>query len=906
MENEITYPLERSYALSVSEVCKVLNTDDTFGITHAEAERRALKFGLNIYQSQKKKSIWMMLIGQFSSPIVYLLFVAAFASMYFGNAIEAISILVVIFLNALIGFFMELQARTSMRALKKMDQIFSKVIRHGKTKALPAEQIVPGDLMVLEAGDMVPADGRIVQFNQLQCDESPLTGESFPALKQFEAINGTVELADRINMVFKGTAVMNGNAKVVVTGTGENTELGKITSMVDRPELTITPLDLKINKLTKKLIWITLVMTGLFSLSAVLEGKSWLLILETSIALAVAAFPEGLPIVATVALAYGMLLMARKNAIVKKLSAVETLGGVNVIFTDKTGTLTENKIYVELLGFPGEVLQVAIEKGVLKYLSGSSQGGGENFKKLILIGTLCNDASLEDKDSGKKAVGDPVEVALLHLTEASGFSPVQLIAEYPRFAETPFSAETKMMVTLNEHQNGDFVAAKGAVESILERCTQIQSGKENLPLTKAQRTSIISAAEKISADGLRVLAFGYREAPEISKEHYLEELVYVGMVGFLDPPRLAVKGAIATCRAAGIKTVMITGDHPMTALNIALKTGIASQDDQEVIKGSELPDMKSLSEQWRKRILSAVVFARTTPKQKLEIVDVYQKAGYLVAMTGDGVNDAPALKQADIGIAMGLRGTQVAKETASIVLKDDSFVSISRAVAHGREIFQNIQRFVIYLVSCNLSEIFIVTLLGFLAPQTILLPLQILFLNMVTDVFPALALGLGKGDPTVMEKPPRDPKLDIISNKNWLIIVLYAMLITASVVLVVFYCREFVSNDPKVLNNIAFITLAFAQLFHVFNMSSNHAGIWSNEVTKNRFVWLALLLCFFLIFLVYLFPQTRVALNLSIFSIDAWMVAILASLLPLVVVQIYKILWGKGNGKVLSVKVGLI
>jgi Ca2+-transporting ATPase len=700
-------------------------------------------------------------------------------------------------------------------------------------------------------------------------------------------------------MVFKGTAVMNGNAKVVITSIAEKTELGEITAMVDRSKITTTPLDLKINKLTKKLIWITLMMTGLFSLSAMLEGKSWLLILETSIALAVAAFPEGLPIVATVALAYGMLLMARKNAVVKKLSAVETLGGVSVILTDKTGTLTENKIYVELLGFPNEILQIAIENGVLKYLSGSRESSKENFEKLILIGTLCNDASLEDKDSGKKAVGDPVEIALLHLAEVSGTSSAQLIGKYPRIAEIAFSAETKMMATLNQHKDVDFVAAKGAVESLIEKCTQVLSGKEILPLRPRQSAGIISAAEKMSADGLRVLAFGYREAPGISKDHYLEELVYVGMVGFLDPARPAVKDAISTCRTAGIKTVMITGDHPMTALNIALKTGIASEDDQEVIKGSELPDMKSLSEQWRKRILSAVVFARTTPKQKLEIVEVYQKAGHLVAMTGDGVNDAPALKQADIGIAMGLRGTQVAKESASIVLKDDSFISIARAVAHGREIFQNIQRFVIYLVSCNLSEIFIVTLLGFLVPQAILLPLQILFLNVVTDVFPALALGLGKGDATVMQKKPRDPKLDIISNKNWMIIVFYAMLITGSVVLAVFYCSAFVSRDAKALNNVAFITLAFAQLFHVFNMSSNHAGIWSNEVTRNRFVWLALLLCFFLIFLVYLFPQARVALNLSRLSLNAWVVAVLASLLPLVLVQMFRLIWSRRNMKVL-------
>jgi Ca2+-transporting ATPase len=900
MGNEIVYPLTEVYALTVTEVCNALDSDESSGITDAQAEQRALQFGLNVYQSQSKKSISMILLGQFTSPLVYLLIVAAAASFYFHNTIEAVAILVVILLNAIIGFFMEMQARTSMRALKEMDQSFSKSIRQGKTGVIPSEKIVPGDLIVLEAGDIVPADGRIVQFNQLQCDESPLTGESFPVLKNIEAIKGNPELADMLNMVFKGTAIMNGNAKVLVTGIAGNTELGKITAMVDSSHVTATPLDRKINALTKKLIWITLIMTGLFSLSALIQGKPWLVILETSIALAVAAFPEGLPIVATVALAYGMLLMARKNAIVKKLSAVETLGGVNVILTDKTGTLTENKIYVEQLSFPNETLEVRIEKGVLKYLSGSNQSSKTNFEKMILIGVLCNDAALENEDKGVNAIGDPVEVALLRLAESSGTSSASLIDENPRLAEVAFSAETKVMATLNQHGDKRIVVAKGAVESLLELCTHILDGEETLSLGQTQRDNITAVAEKMSADGLRVLAFGYRENTVISNKHYLKDLVYVGMVGFLDPARPEVKDAIAACRTAGIKTVMITGDHPMTALNIALKTGIANEKHQGVVRGSELPDMKSLSPQWRDRILSTVVFARTTPKQKLEIVEVYQKAGYVVAMTGDGVNDAPALKKADVGIAMGLRGTQVAKETASIVLKDDSFLSISKAVAHGREIFQNIQRFVIYLISCNLSEICIVTLLGFLEPRAILLPLQILFLNMVTDVFPALALGLGKGDPTVMQKQPRDPKLQIVSSKNWVVIVVYAFLITGSVVLAVYYCKTFVSSDPFVLNNIAFLTLAFAQLLHVFNMSSNHSNIWSNEVTKNKFVWLALLLCFFLIFLVCLLPQTRGALGLSLISLKVWMTSFMASMLPVVIVQLYKAVSGKKRQEVSS------
>ncbi len=364
--------------------------------------------------------------------------------------------------------------------------------------------------------------------------------------------------------------------------------------------------------------------------------------------------------------------------------------------------------------------------------------------------------------------------------------------------------------------------------------------------------------------------------------------MYVGTIGFLDPPRMEIRDAILQCRQAGIKIVMVTGDHPLTALNIAKKVGLVNDSEENVLTGDQFPDMCHLSKDWTNRILNTAIFARTSPKQKLDIVSVYQAAGNLVAMTGDGVNDAPALKKADIGIAMGLRGTQVAKETANIILKDDSFTSIEHAVAHGREIFRNIQKFVIYLVSCNLSEILIVTALGFLAPASTLLPLQILFLNMVTDVFPALALGLGKGDETVMNRPPRKADRLIVSNKSWVMITIYALTMTFAVIVAIYYCRQFITTDVKVLNNIAFATLAFAQLFHVFNMASFRSGFLVNEITKNKFVWLALLICFVLVALVYIIPQMRLVLGLQLLTIKIWMVIMLASFIPLVLVQAYK------------------
>ena len=889
----IKYPIEDTHTLTIEEVLESFQTDADKGIIRVEAEKRSEEFGLNVYQAQKQKSIWLILLLQFKSPIVYLLVFGASVSLYFQDYIEAAAIVVVILVNALIGFLMELQARSSMNALREMDVILSKVIRDGKIKDIPSENLAPGDVVILEAGDVIPGDGRLLESNQLQCDESSLTGESLPSEKNTEKLPKDTALGDRLNMVFKGASVMNGNGKAVITGIAENTQLGTITSLVESAVETATPLDKKLNALSKRLIWLTLTLTVFFAITGMIQGEKWVVIIKTSIALAVAAFPEGLPIVSTVALAYGMLLMARRNALVKKLSSVETLGSTNVILTDKTGTLTENKIYVETFSFPEEQLKVSIEKNVLKFEKGKIEKSEENFQKLRLVGALCNNATIKQEGKKKKLLGDPIEIALIHLTDASGDSSDKIKGQYKRLAELPFSSETKIMGTLHKGPNGHFAAAKGSVEHLLEKCSKIQAGESIKKMSTKDSKAILAESEKMAAEGLRVLAFAYREGSGLKKDNFLDDLVYVGMIGFLDPPRLDIKDAIVSCRKAGIKVVMITGDHPMTALNIAKKVGLVDEGEQNVITGKDLPSMKSLTAKWKKKILETAVFARTTPKQKLDIADIYQKAGNIVAMTGDGVNDAPALKKADVGIAMGLRGTQVAKETASIILKDDSFKSITEAVAHGRTIFQNIQKFVIYLVSCNLSEIFIVTILGFLAPASILLPLQILFLNMVTDVFPALALGVGSGDETVMEKAPRDPKKDIITNKNWIAITLYALAMTLSVILAVIYCKQVFSVSDQVANNIAFITLAFAQLFHVFNMSSTHSRFLVNDITRNKFVWLALIICSALLMIVYLIPQLSLVLNLTELPLKLWIVSLLASFIPLVMVQLYKVIWRK-------------
>ncbi len=833
-----------------------------------------------------------MLLQQFISPIVYLLVFGAAVSLYFQDFIEAIAIGVVILINALIGFFMELQARNSMNALKEMDIMLSKVIRSGKVLEIPSEKLTIGDVVVLEAGDVVPGDGRLVEINQLQCDESSLTGESLPTEKHIETLPQDAALGDQLNMVFKGTSVINGIGKAVITGIAQNTELGKITSLVETSAETLTPLDKKLNTLSKKLICLTLIMTAIFAVTGILQGKDWVSIIKTSIALAIAAFPEGLPIVATVALSYGMLRMAKRNVIVKDLSSVETLGSTTVILTDKTGTLTENKIYVDTFCFPDEILKVHIKNDTLVFDDGDIKSSTENFEKLKLIGALCNNTTLKTGKTKKKLLGDPIEIALIHLADTSGTTASDFQSQHERIGEVPFNSVIKIMGTLHKNAKNSkeryFVAAKGSVEDLIEKCKQIQSGATIKSLEKSDQKAILEASEKMAGEGLRVLAFAYKTETAHPKDDFINDLVYVGMIGFLDPPRTDIKNALLSCRNAGIKIVMITGDHPLTALNIALKTGLIDEVDQNVITGKDLPDGDKFNSAWQKKILSTAVFARTTPKQKLDIAAVYQKAHHIVAMTGDGVNDAPALKKADVGIAMGMRGTQVAKETANIVVKDDSFASIVKAVAQGRVIFQNIQKFVIYLVSCNLSEIFIVTALGFIAPSSTLLPLQILFLNMVTDVFPALALGLGKGDKTIMEQPPKDPKADIISNRKWIDITLYAAVITLSVIAALFYCQQIMKINSQSENNVAFITLALAQLFHVFNMSSVGSKWIVNDVTKNKFVWFALLICTGVLFLVYVVPQMRLVLGLTNLPLNVWLVCIVSSLLPLLIIQIYK------------------
>lgn len=519
MKNKFTN--DNTHTFTIEEVLQDFGTNPETGLSKTEASTRLRKNGLNVYTSQKTKKNWLILLEQFKSPMVYLFFFGVILSFIFKDFIDAAAILVVILINAMIGFLMEMQARSSMKALKEMDVIKTKVLRDGKIDIISAENLTIGDVVILEAGDLVPGDGRLLVSNQLKCDESSLTGESLPTEKNIEKLPKDTFLGDQKNMVFKGSSVMNGTGKAIITSIGQHTQLGKISSMVENSAETETPLDKKLDALSKKLIWLTLILTTIFAISGIIEGKDWVIIVKTSIVLAIAAFPEGLPIVSTIALANGMLLMAKRNAIVKKLSAVETLGSTNVILTDKTGTLTENKIFVETLAFPEEILNVRIEKGVLVFEDGGIEKSQENFEKLQLVGVLCNDARIKVEEK-KGLIGDPIEIALIQFAQSSGQNIDKINTKYNRIAEVPFSSETKIMGTLHKSNNSFLVAAKGSVEDLLKKCTQIQIGKIIKDLDDTTRKNILETSEKMSAKGLRVLSFSTHEGKDLPNENFLK------------------------------------------------------------------------------------------------------------------------------------------------------------------------------------------------------------------------------------------------------------------------------------------------------------------------------------------------------------------------------------------------
>lgn len=874
---------EQAYSFPLEKLISELKTDPSIGLSQPEIEARRRRFGKNELKEQKQKSILLILLEQFLDPVIYMLLAAASLGFAFGEYIEAIAVLIVILITAAIGFFMEWQAVRSMEALRKMTLSHARVLRSGREDVLEAWELVPGDIVLLEAGDVVPAEARIIEHENLAVKESALTGESMQVEKSTEILPEETHLSERLNMVFSGTLITRGTVKAIVTATGNETELGKISELTHQAEDEATPIEKKLAALSKRLIWLTLILAVLIAISGYVQGRELEQMIKTAIALAVASIPEGLPIVATIALARGMLRLAKDRVIIKELSSVETLGSTGVICTDKTGTLTENEMSVHSIFLPHGEIELEEEA---RTLLTEKRKSDESINRLLETGVLCNNVQISGNEISQ---GDPIEVALVELALAASVDIENFRAQHPEIVELPFDTETKMMAVQNRFDDGYRVSVKGALESVLQHCDKVLD-KESA-MVFANKDQWLKAASDMAAKGLRTLAFAYRESStELDKAQMVRELTFLGLIGFIDPPRLDVKDAINTCKDAGIRIVMVTGDHPETARSIAQSVGLLDGEghSEKVFTGKELGERIEADSSIRDELLQAKVFARVNPSQKLKLVDFYQKNKFVVGMTGDGVNDAPALKKADIGIAMGIRGTEAAKEVADVILRDDQFTSIELAIRQGRIIFENIRNFVVYLLSSNLAEIIAVALASISNLPLPLLPLQILYLNLVTDVFPALALGLGEGQKNIMQHPPRPLDEPIMPRKYWVSTIVYGLGITVGVLGITVFAHLHLTLDAARVNNMAFYTLVLAQLFNVFNLPKRDESFTLNEVTKNPWVWGAIILCILLTLMGYFLSPLAEILSLVPMGWEELVWIIIFSVASLVITQILK------------------
>ncbi|MFE4105254.1 cation-translocating P-type ATPase [Almyronema epifaneia] len=880
---------------SVDDALKTYAVEPERGLDPAEAKKRYQKHGPNQLQTAPRRSSWEIFVTQFKSPIIALLAIAAVLSFAFQEWIEGIAILIAIGLNAGIGFFTEVKAVRSMESLKQLSKSQAQVRRAGEVQVISAEDIVPGDIVVLEGGDLVSADLRLIKASKLQVDESPLTGESLPVSKTTAAIAAERPLAEQENMLFKGTAVTRGTGEGVAVATGMDTELGKISSLTAEAEDQVTPLEKRLDELGRRLIWITLAIAVVVAISGILGGKDLVLMVETAIALSVAAVPEGLPIVATVALARGMWRMAKRNALINKLSAVETLGATSIICTDKTGTLTENRMTVTQVALATGSVEVtgdALEQSGEFLQSGNPLEATQNnaLRQLLKVAVLCNNASLPKPEQAEdELIGDPMEIALLVLSAKANIRPEQQQQDYPEVREIAFDSESKMMATVHEAEKGYRFAVKGAPEAVLKACSHQLTDEGIQPLAASERQFWQDQCTQMAEQGLRILALATKTADQAEVEPY-RDLTLLGVVGLEDPPRQDVGNALKACHQAGIRVIMVTGDQVITARNIGVAVGLVGQQEAQAREGKALRPLEDMSSEEQTQLEQVQIFARVSPEQKLNLISLHQAHGDIVAMTGDGVNDAPALKKADIGIAMGRRGTQVAQEAAAMVLQDDAFSSIVAAVAQGRAIFRNIRQFTFYLLSGNVGEILAVAIASLAGLPLPLLPLQILYLNAVNDVFPALALGVGEGNETMMQRPPRKADEPVLTWRHWTNIGGYGLIIAAAVLAAFLAARWWLGLDESQAVTTSFLTLAFGRLWHVFNMRTPGTGIVQNEVVSNPYVWGSLLVCTGLLLSAVYLPGLSPALQTVHPTWPGWGLVLGMSLIPLVLGQIWQTL----------------
>ncbi|MEX0964398.1 MAG: cation-transporting P-type ATPase [Pseudohongiellaceae bacterium] len=863
---------ETPWSRSAVEILEELSVRPEEGLSGEEARRRLSLFGFNQLSASKPRSLYSLLIDQFKSIVVMLLLVVGILAIVLDDGLEGIAIFAVVGINTLIGFLTEWRATRSMEALRRLGHVDTVVLRDGQMMELSAEELVPGDIVMLEGGDIVTADMRLFESAELQADESALTGESLPVSKNTEKIAALARVMDRKNMLFKGTALTSGSGKAVVVGTGYETEIGQIANLVSHASAQATPLEKRLDALAGRLVWIVLLIAALVAVAGLAVGRDIWLAIEVAVVLAVAAIPEGLPIVATIALARGMWRMASRNALIARLSAVETLGATGMILTDKTGTLTENRMSVTNIRLADRELDaIAMQKPELS----------DQLRHLLEAATLCNNASYRVAENGViEAVGDATEIALLQAAVNHAIERQELVQRWPETREYAFDPPNKRMATVHKLEGEFLVAVKGAAEAIIPLCQEELTASGSRALTAETREAWLRQVDELGSKGLRTLALAHKRSRAEDTEPY-EDLTLLGIVGLEDPPREGVREAIAQCHNAGIEVAMVTGDHPATARHIAMQVGIVTDavNDDLFLSGDNFEN--SYDDEDAARLLQVRVFSRFTPAQKLKLMELHQQNGQVVAMTGDGVNDAPALKKADIGIAMGIRGTDVAKEAADMVLQDDEFGTIVIAVAHGRAIFENIRKFVVYLLSCNISEIIVISLATLVNAPLPLLPLQILFLNLVTDVFPALALGVCEGSPDLMREKPRSSQDELLTRSHWQRIVIHGVIIAITVLVAMAIAIKYLGFSSERAVTVSFCTLALAQVWHVFNMRSTMSQILNNEITRNVWVWAAIVLCVLLILAAVYTPVLATVLELENPGRDGWLLIIAMSLIPL-------------------------
>lgn len=883
-------PLERSgdgkfvpHSLTGHAVARFLGVDPSSGLSNIKVSERRRQYGSNSIQSVRPRPAWRLLVDQFASIVIALLAVAALVAWATGDVIEATAILVVLIINALVGFITEWQAGRALDALRRQSLTTSRVRREGIEITVDAVDLVPADIIILNAGDRVPADARLLECYGLQAEESALTGESSPVDKALEPVAEDTPLSERYPMVYLGTAIAAGRALAVVVDTGAQTELGRVGRLVATSVKERSPLEIRLTQLGQRLVYIVLAIASVVMIAGWLRGDGLWTMVEVGISLAVAAVPEGLPAVTTLILALGVLRMAKQKAIMRRLSAVETLGSTTVICADKTGTLTENRMTVREY-YLSDGRRIQVEAGECSVAS------DELLEQALRIGVLCNEAAFRTEGNEETiTLGDPTETALLVVADALVLDVSHERALHPKLAEQPFHASTKRMTTLHRRSDGQhFAALKGAPQVVIAACSHYASAPDSVRLLDDEmRARFASANEQMADRALRVLALAVKhfatEIDRVSEEDLETGYTFLGLVGMIDPPRPGVAEAIRIARIAGIRTVMLTGDQLNTGRAIARELGL-SIGAPNAVQARELVgiDQKRLAELAR----TTDVFARVSPEDKLRIVEALQQADQVVAVTGDGVNDAPALKRANIGIAMGKRGTEVAKEAADVVLADDNFATIVRAIEGGRTIYANITKFVHMLFSHNLGEvvmIFTAIVLGWPLP---LLPLQILWMNLVTDVFPALALAFEPPSPEVMKQQPRDPSTSLLS-KNLLILIGWQAIMIALLALAAYTWALRTYGPGAHARTVALFAIIGAQLGHMFNCRSRTRSALDG-IFNNPFIWIATLVVVLLQLLAIYFSPLADVLGTHHLSDVDWMVVGFSAVVPIIVVETSK------------------